>query len=121
MPTKAKVITPRGMKVTRARRVHPSRTEQAGRSWYQSAAWKQLRWAHLAENPHCTECLASGKPQARCGGNVVDHITPHRGNWELFSNPANLQTLCSRHHSRKTCREDGGFGHVKNQSRKTSS
>ncbi|WP_437231059.1 HNH endonuclease signature motif containing protein [Planctomicrobium sp. SH661] len=116
MPTKAERMTSRGMAATRARQIHPSRTEKAGRSWYQSATWKQLRREHLGEHPHCVECLKSGRPASQSPGNVVDHIKPHRGNWELFSSPQNLQTLCSRHHSQKTCREDGGFGHERKSS-----
>lgn len=44
-------------------------------------------------------------------GTVVDHIIPHRGNYDLFWNQDNWQTLCKLHHDQKTAREDGGFGH----------
>jgi 5-methylcytosine-specific restriction protein A len=40
----------------------------------------------------------------------VDHITPHKGNKELFYDVSNLQSLCHSHHSQKTAKEDGGFG-----------
>jgi 5-methylcytosine-specific restriction protein A len=29
---------------------------------------------------------------------VVDHVTEHKGNEELFFDPANLQSLCKPHH-----------------------
>jgi len=32
-------------------------------------------------------------------GNVVDHIKPHKGDWALFADRANLQTLCEHHHN----------------------
>jgi len=42
---------------------------------------------------------------------VVDHIIPHRGDLALFwDEKNNWQALCHRCHSRKTAREDGGFG-----------
>lgn len=40
----------------------------------------------------------------------VDHIVPHRGDPELLYDEANLQSLCHECHSKKTAREDGGFG-----------
>jgi 5-methylcytosine-specific restriction protein A len=33
---------------------------------------------------------------------VVDHITPHRRNKELFWDKTNWQALCKRCHDRKT-------------------
>ncbi|WP_328203649.1 hypothetical protein [Brevibacillus nitrificans] len=41
---------------------------------------------------------------------VVDHIIPHKGDKELFWDQKNWQGLCDSHHSRKTAKEDGGFG-----------
>jgi 5-methylcytosine-specific restriction endonuclease McrA len=44
----------------------------------------------------------------RCGGlaQVVDHITPHRGDPAKFWDAANWQALCKRCHDRKTMTED---------------
>ena len=36
---------------------------------------------------------------------VVDHVVPFRGDWDLFTSPANLQSLCKYHHDQKTMRE----------------
>jgi len=41
---------------------------------------------------------------------VVDHITPHRGDWDLFWDSSNWQPLCKPDHDHKTATEDGGFG-----------
>ena len=64
--------------------------------------WQKARATYLSFNPTC----------ARCGqaASVVDHITPHKGNSELFWSTENWQALCKRCHDAKTAREDGGFG-----------
>lgn len=61
---------------------------------YSTARWKQLRGAHLAENPLCKIC---GRP-----GNVVDHLQPHRGDPTIFYDSDNLITLCKAHHDEMT-------------------
>ncbi len=38
--------------------------------------------------------------------NVVDHITPHRGDKKLFWDENNWQALCKHHHDKKTMTED---------------
>jgi len=66
-------------------------------------AWGRLRAWVLARRPLC----------AVCGGPAtdVDHIIPReRGG---LDSPTNLQGLCHSHHSQKTAREDGGFGHAR--------
>ena len=57
----------------------------------------------------CVECLKEGRFVV---GIVTDHITPHRGNTSLFWDESNWQSLCQRHHSKKTALEDGGFGNT---------
>lgn len=42
-------------------------------------------------------CLAQGRITK---ATVVDHIIPHRGNKTLFNDPANLQSLCVKCHSK---------------------
>ncbi|MEZ0212451.1 MAG: hypothetical protein ACAH27_05805 [Xanthobacteraceae bacterium] len=39
---------------------------------------------------------------------VVDHITPHKGDEDLFFRRANLQPLCKRHHDGDKQRIDRG-------------
>jgi len=62
---------------------------------YASSAWRKLRRAHLDRYPHCELCADQGQVVQ---GTVVDHRQPHRGNWTLFLDARNLQTLCSTHH-----------------------
>jgi len=40
--------------------------------------------------------------------NVVDHVTPHRGNHLLFWDEANWQSLCTAHHSSTKSRIEHG-------------
>lgn len=61
----------------------------------------------LREYPCCETCLANGKiTQAT----VVDHIIPHRGNYELMWDRENWAALCGSCHNVKTAKEDGAFG-----------
>ena len=95
----------------RRERSLPSRQPEAGRAWYSTERWRRERAAFLRVNPFCAECQQEGKPLHRCLANTVDHIKPHRGDVALFWDQTNWQSCCTSHHSRKTCREDGGFGH----------
>lgn len=60
----------------------------------------------LARDPICKKCN-------RCPSTHADHIKPHKGDWALFCDMANLQGLCASCHSKKTAGEDGGFGNVR--------
>ena len=91
--------------------VLPSRQPESGRAWYASERWRRERAAFLRANPFCVECVREGKPLHRCLANTVDHRKPHRGDPGLFWDQANWQSTCTSHHSRKTCLQDGGFGH----------
>ena len=71
--------------------------------------WQQLRAAFLREHPLCEECQKKGVIKAATD---VDHIKPHRGDLDLMWDRDNLQALCHECHSRKTAREDGGFGNI---------
>ncbi|MCI7152034.1 MAG: HNH endonuclease [Flavonifractor plautii] len=71
--------------------------------WYNLSVWtKQLRPDQLMREPFCRECARHGK---RVQATVVDHITPFRGDWALFIDPANHESLCETCHNRKTAKE----------------
>ena len=74
------------------------------------AQWRKLRTLHLNAHPLCVHCRAKGIITA---ATEVDHITPHRGDFALRIDPANLQSLCKPCHSRKTATEDRGLGHAR--------
>ncbi|WP_306433981.1 MULTISPECIES: HNH endonuclease signature motif containing protein [Paenibacillus] len=72
--------------------------------------WRKYREQYLALHPLCVcdECKGKEVPLA---ADVVDHIKPHKGNYNLFWDPENHQPMNKRCHDRKTAKEDGGFGH----------
>ena len=71
--------------------------------WYSLDVWTDdLRPAQLLRQPFCAECA---RRDIRTRATVVDHITPHRGDWALFIDPSNHQSLCARCHNRKTALE----------------
>ena len=83
-----------------------AKARKASEAWhwmYRTRVWREvLRPGQLLREPFCRECAARG---LRVRATVVDHVTPHRGRWALFSDPANLQSLCKACHDAKTMRE----------------
>ena len=70
--------------------------------------WAQASIRHRKSNPLCVECLNDGRPEpATC----VDHIIPiSRGGSAWDKN--NWQSLCDRHHKRKTIKEQRESGAI---------
>ena len=64
---------------------------------YALPEWRRLRTAQLRNNPQC----------AMCGGiaTEVHHITPHRGDMNLFLDQNNLVSLCHNCHLQETQKE----------------
>ena len=82
---------------------HKRRVSAEYHGMYNLPIWTdKLRPEQLLREPFCRECARQG---IRTRATVVDHIRPHRGNWELFTDPANHQSLCKYHHDRKTALE----------------
>lgn len=63
---------------------------------YATKMWRQLRKVHLQRNPLCGKCLEQGRTTA---ATVVHHMQAHRGDWSLFRDPANLQSVCELCHN----------------------
>lgn len=61
---------------------------------YTNKRWKGLRLAVLEEFPLCKFCGEAAT--------TVDHIMPHMGNWKLFLDVENMQSLCKSCHDKKT-------------------
>lgn len=82
------------------------RTGRAGEFsvWYTHSRWRSLRARQLAAHPLCVFCEKHGRVEL---ATVCDHITPHKGDRELFlSGP--FQSLCkSCHDSTKKSMEAG--------------
>lgn len=75
---------------------------QSWRWMYQTLEWAQLRGGQLLREPFCRECARRG---LRVRATDVDHIRDHKGDWRIFTDPANLESLCHSCHSRKTAAE----------------
>ena len=90
----------------------PRRASAAWHGWYSLPVWtKRLRPAQLLREPFCRECAAQG---IRTPATVVDHVRPFRGDWALFVDPGNHQSLCKYHHDQKTAREQAEEKRQKN-------
>ena len=74
--------------------------------WYDRAVWKRRRMFQLRQNPFCEMCLEDGQAVV---ATEVDHIEPHKGNWNKFRLGA-VQSLCATHHqSTKKRQENRGY------------
>lgn len=62
--------------------------ERAG--FYKTRRWQRPRKLQLRQHPLCKFCLEPGIVTA---ANAVDHVTPHRGDWNAFVT-GELQSLC---------------------------
>lgn len=78
------------------------------------ARWQKYRQAYLAEHPLCALCAKKDPPVVRAA-TVVDHIKPHRGNYDLFWDTNNHQPACAECHNIKTATEDGAFGNLRRE------
>lgn len=93
---------PQAAKKRKTRSKHYRKDVQPYNFMYQRKVWKQLRKEHLQQYPLCADCLKENKS---IPATDVDHIERHEGNWGLFLDSDNLQSLCKKHHSMKTYRE----------------
>jgi len=69
--------------------------------------WQKASKLYLANHPLCAECQRQGRVKVAA---LVDHIEPHRGDYGLFWDYSNWQSLCKECHNIKTASEDGAFG-----------
>lgn len=90
------------------RKAVDARRDKAVRSLY-TYRWSQASKAFLVKHPlcECSDCKAAGRIVA---SEVVDHIKPHCGDFNLFWDRSNWQAMSKPCHDRKTATEDGGFG-----------
>lgn len=61
-------------------------------NWYADRTWRARRAAHLAKEPLCRYCKASGVIRE---ADVADHVEPHKGDRMKFFR-GELQSLCQR-------------------------
>jgi 5-methylcytosine-specific restriction endonuclease McrA len=67
--------------------------------------WRKERKHYLALNPLCCYCLKQGKVTP---ATVVDHITPHKGDLNLFWDANNWQPMCKHCHDSVKQSEERG-------------
>lgn len=79
------------------------------KKFYNSKRWRKVRLNQLQTDPLCADCLKLGY---YVSATQVDHIKSMRSGGHP-TDPENLRSLCISCHSRKTAREDHGFGHAK--------
>lgn len=66
--------------------------------------WRAASKRHLQREPLCQMyCKDQGRVTA---AEVVDHIIPHKGDWDLFWDRSNWQSGCAACHNRKTALEN---------------
>jgi 5-methylcytosine-specific restriction endonuclease McrA len=73
--------------------------------WYKSKQWQQLRQHILAKQPYC-QCIYHKGQDRTALSEVVDHITPHRGDKRTFFNATNLQALTKHCHDKHKQRQE---------------
>jgi 5-methylcytosine-specific restriction enzyme A len=73
------------------------------------ARWQRASKAWLAANPVAVDWFGDHGGRVY-RAEVVDHITPHRGNLELFWDQDNWQGLTKHDHDRKTAYENSCSG-----------
>jgi 5-methylcytosine-specific restriction protein A len=100
MPTRPPIHNPPGGQ-QRRQRVEVERQQSNG--FYRCAPWRRLRSAHLAQFPLCAHCLAEDRIVE---ASQVDHVVPVKTAPDRILDATNLQSLCQRHHSMKTAREN---------------
>jgi predicted kinase len=74
------------------------RRAEPHRRFYHTAEWKQLRAWKLDRQPWCENC-ARKTPCVRTKADTVHHRRAHRGDWALFCDPSNLESVCASCHS----------------------
>ena len=82
------------------------RTNRKKQTMY-NRRWQIYRKTFLSDNPFCVVCIAENRLTP---ATVVDHIVPHKDDYDLFWDVNNHQPMCKRCHDRKTATHDGGFG-----------
>lgn len=90
------------IKATRERNKRHDRRRPSARQRGYTREWEVARAAFLKFYPTCAH------PGCNAPAEVVDHVTPHRGNRALFWDRSNWQPLCAHHHNGHKQRQERG-------------
>lgn len=85
---------PRERKAERREQDQARTRDQPWRRWYWTARWRQIAKRQLATEPLCRMCAQRGYVTEAA---VCDHVTPHRGDADLFWG-GEMQSLCKACH-----------------------
>ena len=85
------VLCPCEREAVRARNARHDRKRPSSSARGYTSRWEAERARFLRRHPACAFCGARAE--------VVDHITPHRGDQSLFWDMANWQSLCGHCHN----------------------
>ena len=83
----------------------PASPKRQARQAMYDYKWSLASKLYRQINPFCRQCQSQGIATA---SQCVDHIVPHKGDWELFWNEDNWQALCHRCHNKKSATEQEG-------------
>lgn len=85
-------------------------TAEPWRKWYQLAEWKRLRIQTFTRDHFTCQMAGCGRIEGDTSKLICDHITPHKGDRDLFFDAQNLQTLCKPCHDTVKQREERSRG-----------
>jgi 5-methylcytosine-specific restriction protein A len=89
------------------RRAQRSEQAQAYRGLYNTRQWRETRRLQLMRHPLCERCLGRGYTRQ---ATEIHHRKAHKGDWGLFLDPENLESLCaSCHNSEAQQQEKRGY------------
>jgi 5-methylcytosine-specific restriction protein A len=97
MPNRPPTHHPHGTRAEHRRRYDQQRGTSTQRGY--DARWRRARLAYLREHPLCIACEREGRITP---ATIVDHIIPHRGDYELFWRQSNWAAMCKPCHDAKT-------------------
>jgi 5-methylcytosine-specific restriction protein A len=81
--------------------VHTGSRSAAAKEWhklYDTRWWQDYRRVFLMEHPTCCDPFNEHGPLVPTW--TADHIVPHRGDWNLFTDPSNHRPVCRHCNSR---------------------
>jgi HNH endonuclease len=73
---------------------------------YYNAQWRSARIRFLTKHTLCVKCKEQDNQLV--AATEIDHIIPHKGDYDLFWDTTNWQPLCHQCHSTKTAFEVAG-------------
>lgn len=93
--------SPRCSKHQHKKQVQQHQVDESGKYIYHTPRWRRLRLQKLSHEPLCEHCKMEGVYKT---ADMVDHIKEISDGGEPYD-INNLQSLCHKHHSKKTGKE----------------